>query len=164
MKTQIQYRSKQDIEEVGGAINKESYIAQLRGDHQEILGKHIPEIEVHFLSLVQTGSLQQSLSVVVAWRWFADFSEKLRDHFEMEDRFVFPYLLGKVTPCANASALEFMRNHCSFEDQLREYILVMCKTLRPLESEMAYRMLIRKLERLEEVLVEHGEAEDVLMS
>jgi iron-sulfur cluster repair protein YtfE (RIC family) len=164
MKTHTHYRAQKEIGEVGGAINKEAYVAQLKGDHKEILEKHIPEIEAHFLSLINAGSLRESLAIVVAWKWFADFSEKLRDHFEMEDRFVFPYLLGKGTPCANASALEFMRNHCSFEEQLREYILVMCKTLRPLESEMAYRMLIRKLERLEEVLLEHGEAEDVLMS
>ncbi|HRE73841.1 MAG TPA: hypothetical protein PK637_15020 [Flavobacteriales bacterium] len=164
MKMQIRYQEKKELSVEVGAYNKEAYVLQLKYDHREILEKHIPEIESHFLNLIHSGVLQQSVAIVVAWKWFADFSEKLRDHFEMEDRFVFPYLLGKGTPCASESALEFMRNHCSFEEQLQEYILVMCKTLRPLESDMAYRMLIHKLERLEAVLVEHGEAEDLLMS
>lgn len=164
MELHLENRSRNGLTPVlKSEIDKEQYVLQLKNDHRYLLEKVIPEIEAHFISLMNASTLEHSLVMIVAWKWFADFSEKLRHHFEMEDRLVFPYLLGKGTPAANESAISFIQNHSSFEEQLNEYILVIQKNLRSFEQDMAYRILLRKLQSLENDLLAHGAAEAILM-
>lgn len=140
-----------------------SVIEQLRREHGIIASKTIPETESLFLSLFHASTLQESLSLLIAWKWFSDFSEKIRTHFEMEERFVFPFLLGKADAVHNEAVMDFIRHHHSFEEQLREYIVIIQKSLNDLRQDLAFRMLIHKLERLEQDLLSHGETEHVLM-
>lgn len=141
----------------------ESFIGMLRRDHSLILGKCIPEIESHFEHLLGAGTIAETLALAIAWKWFGDFRLRLRDHFEMEEKIVFPYLLKKSMPANAESAIAFMHEHDNYEEQLQEYVEAIEKGLSPLKNDLAFSVLLQKLKHLREQLYFHGIQEHSIM-
>lgn len=142
-------------------INQVALIKLIKEQHQEILQKLIPEIDLHFVAVLHSDFKNQEETIHSAYRSFSKFVTLLTDHIYMEDEIVFPKLEHSDSVML-ASITNFLDKHDNFEGMLHELLSEISQTLQPLFELMPFRILLLKMERLELLLAEHGALEDKL--
>lgn len=145
------------IEEAQG----QELIQHIRDDHQVIMHKLLPEIDLHFHNLLLQEMDETELDLRQIQLDFNDFSELLSDHIQTEELLILPYLAsGEKLP--NAAAKSFGDKHPDFEQALLVLLEKIKSQLAPLQGRLAFAVLTLKLERLQNLLHQHQVLEDFL--
>lgn len=137
-------------------------VDELIAGHAIFKDKMIPEIEQHFLVLLGQADYCSMPSLKKCFMQFDVFRTNLIDHIEMEEKIVFPYLLGNSLTNSKETVEYFIEHHEDYETQLQQMIASMSKELAHLSHLMSFRLLVHKMNTFSGKLEEHGEMEDVL--
>jgi iron-sulfur cluster repair protein YtfE (RIC family) len=133
---------------------------RIKDQHVLILDKLLPEIDMHFSAVLKCKSAYDH-TLKEAHASFCQFSELLRDHIYMEDYIVFPELVLEEKPMVFAIR-DFVEHHDDFELMIHELLRNISESLKPLQELLPFRILLLKMARLELLLAEHNELEDLL--
>jgi len=137
-------------------------VSELITGHELFKNKMIPEIEQHFLVLLDQADIYTTPSLTKCFKQFDVFRLNLLDHIDMEEKIVFPYLLGVRSENSQEVVECFINNHEDYEIQLQQMIEEINAQLTHLSSLFPFRLLILKLNSFSLKLEDHGELEDVL--
>ncbi len=138
-------------------------VGELIAGHAIFRDKLIPEIEQHFLVLLSQADDYSMPSLAKCFKQFDVFRTSLMEHIEMEEKIVFPYLLGNGTYKSKETVDFFIEHHEDYETQLQHMIASMSFELAHLSPLMSFRFLVHKMNTFSEKLEEHSETEDSLL-
>lgn len=141
--------------------NKSDVALLIKSQHELIVEKILPEIDLHFEILFKEAPKSYSTELQYAHAEFKRIDNLLSDHIFMEDNFVLPKVLGGVKEL-NHTVQEFVDNHENFELLIQNMIKEFQIYLNPLQEYLPFRILLLKMERLQLLLEEHGVLEDQL--
>jgi iron-sulfur cluster repair protein YtfE (RIC family) len=144
------------------SISNLEIVSELITGHELFKNKMIPEIEQHFLVLLSQADIYTLSSLTKCFKKFDVFRLNLMDHIEMEEKIVFPYLLGNGTYNSKETVEFFIEHHEDYETQLQQMIEEINAQLTHLSCLFPFRLLILKLNSFSLKLEDHGELEDVL--
>lgn len=145
------------------ADDKTLLINKIQEQHQLILHKLLPEIDMHFVAVLENDAFKHHDLIQEAHQAFGEFSELLADHIYMEDEFVLPELSNN-DPIILKAIVEFIEKHDDFEHILQDLLTKIEHSLLPLKPLLSFRMLCLKMERLQSLLEEHNQIEDQLFA
>lgn len=143
--------------------NKQTVVQQLVRQHAMVSNKLLPEIDMHFWSLMKNNNLIEKSVIEEIYQLFMAYKSQLEDHFSFEEIFVFPAILDEKSTRKQVIQ-EFVEKHEDFELLLGKMIVEIQEKLSPLREHMSLRMLEIKLARLVEVMEEHQLLEETLFA
>ena len=141
--------------------DKTLLINKIQEQHQLILHKLLPEIDMHFAAVLENDDTQHQDLIREAHQAFNEFSELLTDHIYLEDEFVLPELSNN-DPIILKAILDFIEKHDDFERILQDLLTQINDSLHPLKPLLSFRILLLKMERLQVLLEEHNIIEEKL--
>lgn len=146
---------------LGHSNNIFSLVATIIEQHKEIREKMLPEIDMHFAALLIEVPSNFKDELLHAHEEFARISNLLIDHIYMEDQFVLPLF---TNPSSNSAkgVTDFIENHDKFEVLIQQMLNDIRMRLKPLETHMPFRIMLLKMERLQNLLENHGDLESHL--
>jgi iron-sulfur cluster repair protein YtfE (RIC family) len=132
--------------------------------HRLFREKYIPEIEQHFLSLHDEVSFQATL-LHLSYHQFIQVKNDLIRHFEEEEQFVFPlvkeYENGNITELSD-HVYRFLNEHHVAEGEVQVILQLLQCQIDQLGDFLPYRMLIHKLNALQQLVRVHSEQEEMV--
>ena len=141
-----------------------SSIDSLTAVHRLFREKYIPEIEQHFLSLHDEVSFHTTF-LQLSYHQFIQVKNELFSHFEEEEQFIFPLLVEYE----NGNLIEFSDNvdrflneHHVAEGEVQVILQLLQCQIDQLGEFLPYRMLIHKLNALQQLISLHSEQEDMV--
>lgn len=138
-------------------------VEELIAGHTIFMDKLIPEIEQHFLVLLGQADDYSMPTLAKCFKQFDVFRTNLMEHIEMEEKIVFPYLLGRASHNSKETVEFFIEHHEDYETQLQQMIASMSSELAHLSPLMSFRFLVHKMNTFSGKLEEHSEMEDSLL-
>lgn len=144
--------------------NRESnadIINQLIDQHTLVSDKLLPEIDMHFWSLMNNNTTMASHVIMDIYQVFVAYKEQLEDHFYFEEKLAFPAILTQSKSLDDPTH-SFIQKHEDFELLLGKMIKEIQNNLAPLRNLMSLRMLELKLDSLVQIMEAHQDLEDYL--
>lgn len=140
--------------------NKSMLIEQLEKQHALVINKLLPEIDLHFWSLMKNNDVVDNQIIEKIYADFMNYQSHLRDHFYMEEKLVFPAI--QASNELEKVILEFINRHDDFESLIDKMLMDIQNQLKPLFTFMSLRILELKLQNLVLIMEEHQVLEDHL--
>lgn len=144
------------------ATQQQQIISVAISQHRTIVQKLIPEIEWHLIQLASNIQTNDKYILLTCLKWLTDFGKEIHEHILFEEEHVFSEL-KKTEVKLSTKTISFITHHDDYEQQLMIYLIQMKNSLKHLEAEMSFRILILKLESLYDLMMEHAELEKVIM-
>lgn len=160
MKFEQLYKNQYDVLLDNTLQDKSSLIEQLEKQHALVINKLLPEIDLHFWSLMKNNDIVDNQIIEKIYADFINYQSHLRDHFFMEEKLVFPAILSSKE--LEKVILDFMNKHDDFETLIGKMLKDIRNQLTPLFTYMSLRILELKLQNLALIMEEHQVLEDHL--
>ncbi len=101
----------------------------------------------------------------IIWKFFREYKEELRKHFEYEEAVVFPYVSNVINHngAENYTIMEYEENHTNIEEKLNDLKNIIMKYMPQQCSNRDISNVLLNLYRLEEDLAKHTEIEENIL-
>ncbi|MGL4992735.1 MAG: hemerythrin domain-containing protein [Bacteroidales bacterium] len=144
------------------SLDIEKLINYLQASHKYYLSTRVKEIE---RQLIQMSNCRSEKNNIILQRFFEDYRQELTNHFEFEERVVYPYI-RKIVEHINTENLDidkFEENHSNIEDKLSDLKSIIIKYLPEICSHSQRSELLINIFLLEEDLNRHDLIEDKIL-
>ncbi len=144
------------------SINMPSLISYLKASHYYYLEERLPVIEANLYAIADACELKYGESLK---RFFRDYKKELVDHFDYEEKIVFPYICklskGQKDPSYSISRFELI--HSNIEDELNDLINILIKYLPATVMNKERIIVLSDIFHLAEDLNKHSLIEENIM-
>jgi iron-sulfur cluster repair protein YtfE (RIC family) len=144
------------------SINDIELLKRITEQHEEILQKLMPEIDMHFAAVWKNTPQDELEKIARSYQSFQKFTRLLKDHIYFEETFLLPKLKNKQK--ISTELVGFINKHDSFEAMIQNILIEIEYNLLPLRELLSFRILLLKMNRLVVLLDDHHTLEDLIFS
>lgn len=144
------------------SVDIQSLISYLKASHYYYLIERLPVIETNLYALADACELKFGESLK---RFFKDYKKEVVNHFDYEEKTVFPYICELITGEKNVpySINQFEAIHGNIEDELNDLINILIKYLPSTVMNKERMAVLSDIFHLTEDLNKHSLIEEKIM-
>lgn len=151
-------------------------VKYLTNTHAYYLSSKVPYIEGCIKKMEEEASTEASRNIALLQQFFQDYRDELEEHFQVEEKGVFPYILALEQALKHGDCTDLLiqkirkepieiyeRNHDNLEIKLADMKNLIIRFLPPLHCEDECEHLLTELFQLENDLIDHTKIEEKVL-